>query len=209
MTTNPMLVSRCGGVLKTAAMAAFLICGTALPSSAGLFGDIICITGICNTGGGSTQPPATETGVIQVVFMVGDGFFPDKVHAKPGDRIKFYNLSTSSVKVKADDNSWSSGYLGKNESYSFILQDNTTLGFTKAGWFTSMSGTILREDPPAAVNFGDLVDYKGNVVGKNGVVVRQAEGLGYTLAGLGGTMRDVGNGLALGLNTSLGLANNN
>jgi hypothetical protein len=62
--------------------------------------------------------------------------------------------------------------------------------------------------PDASVNFGDLIDYNGNVVGKDGVVVKTADGLGYTLASVGGTVREVGNGLAQGLTSTLGLGNN-
>ena len=57
------------------------------------------------------------------------------------------------------------------------------------------------------VDFGDLIDHDGTVIGKEGIDIRPAEDLGYTLARLGGTLRGVGDGLVDGVTSLLGLGN--
>jgi hypothetical protein len=180
---------------------------SAVPARAGL-GDLIgCILGNCDSGGGSGSavPP---TGVVQTIYIVGDTFFPATVHANYGDEIKFYNLVRSDIKVEATNGSRSSDWIKKNKSWSFVAQPDMRLSFQKKQWFSNMKGEVKIGQPDASVNFGDLIDYNGNVVGKDGVVVKTADGLGYTLASVGGTVREVGNGLAQGLTSTLGLGNN-
>ncbi|GGE20022.1 hypothetical protein GCM10011360_05940 [Primorskyibacter flagellatus] len=193
--------------LLCAVVAASLIGGSATPSRADL-GDLLgCILG-CSSGSGSSGSTVPPTGIIHVVYIAGDVYFPREVRVKPGDEVKFYNLTSSGHKVRASDSSWSSGTLYKNQSWSLVVQSNTKLSFQKSSFFSSMSGQIIIGNPPSAFDFGDLVDYAGNVVGKDGVVVKTADGLGYTLASLGGTVRTVGDGLTKGLTTTLGLGNN-
>lgn len=159
------------------------------------------------------------TGVIHPIYMVGDAFFPDIVHAQPGDAILFYNLANTSQRVKADDNSWQSDYLSYHQSWSMIVQANTELEFRKSSYYGSFYGEIKLENVPDEVNFGDLIDGYGEIIGKDGVVVATADGLGYTLAAVGGLVQDVagaagdllggvlgGNGL--GLTEDLGVGNN-
>ena len=197
-------------ILRATSVAIFLAPTLPTAASAGL---LSCFFGGCNygggsTGGGSSTPEAAETGVIHVVFIVGDSFFPKEIHAQAGDEIKFYNLTYGSTKVRATDWSWSSDYLDRNQEYSFILQEDTTTSFQKSSYYTQMIGNITIGATPASVDFGDLIDSEGNIVGKDGVAEVTADGLGYTLAALGGTARDVGHGLAKGLTSVLGGGNN-
>lgn len=199
--------------LLSLTLAASTLGMTATPSHAGL-GDLLnCFFGGCTYsgggggggGGGSTPAPVDPTGVIHTVFIVGDAFFPEKVYAQPGDELKFYNLRNTSMRVKADDNSWTSSSMSKNQSWSIVLQSNTKLKFRKSSYgYTSMQGEVYLQNTPSAVAFGDLVDPYGNVIGKDGDVAYVAEGLGYTLAGVSGTLQDVGQGLN---NLTSGLGN--
>ncbi|EAQ04848.1 hypothetical protein OB2597_06180 [Pseudooceanicola batsensis HTCC2597] len=207
------------------ALVAGLVMSSATPSQAGLFD---CFFGGCwNWGGGgggddddggAANEDVAPTGIIHPVYMVGSSFFPDRVHAQPGDEIKFYNLAYTSQRIRADDYSWESDYLSRNDSWSLIVQADTELEFRKSGYGGTYYGEIKLQSPPSAVDFGDLVDPDGNVVGKDGSAIGLAEGLGETLAHVGGSLRDVGGGLTsalfgdgnggeLGLGT-LGLGNN-
>lgn len=167
--------------------------------------------------GGVPGAPVAPTGRINVVYLVGSSFFPETIHAKPGDEIKFYNLANTTQRVRADDYSWQSDYLSKNQSWSMIVTPNTQLMFRKSGYGT-FYGEIKLEPLPEAVAFGDLIDGYGNVIGKDGSTVKYATGLGSTLASVGGLIQDTGtpimgivgqgSGLALGLTETLGLGNN-
>lgn len=195
--------------LPTLCLALALGLTTPAPAKAGYLDDLwTCWFSSCDDEPEETTPPAAETGVIQLVYMVGDTFFPDRIHATPGDKIKFYNLTSGTMRVRATDSSWASGYLSKDQSYSFIVQEDTTLTFQKSGYNSNMTGRIYLASVPASVDFGDLIDYQGNIVGKDGTAFAEAEGLGYTLAAVGGTLRTVGNGLAKGLTSALGIGNN-
>lgn len=168
--------------------------------------------------------PVDPTGIIHTIFIVGDGFFPELVHANPGDEIKFYNLRNSSIKVEATDESWTSSTIYKNNSWSFIAQEGMELNYQKESYYsTSMKGEITLDSRPAAVEYGDLIDPYGNMIGKDGTAEGVAEGLGYTLAGVSGLVQDTGdgvgdllgaatgsngNGLGLGLTEAYGNGNN-
>lgn len=201
--------------LRATSIAILLAPTLPAPASAGL---LSCFFGGCfgtggssggsTSGGGTSTPTAAETGIIHVVFVVGDSFFPTQIHAAAGDRIKFYNLTNGSVRIRATDSSWNTGYLDRNQQYSFVLQQSTTRTFQKQSYNTQMTGAISLASAPASVSFGDLIDYEGYIVGKDGSAVQPAEGLGYTLASLGGTLRLVGNGLAKGLTSTFGGGNN-
>ncbi|GGE20010.1 hypothetical protein GCM10011360_05930 [Primorskyibacter flagellatus] len=189
-----------------------LMTATAIPSRAGVGDLIACLLGGCSSQGNNQSTGSGSdvevTGVVQTIYIVGDTFFPNTVHANYGDEIKFHNLVNAAIKVEATNGSWSSDAINKNKSWSFIVQPGLKLSFQKKQWFSNMKGEVKIGEPNASVNYGDLIDYNGNVVGKDGVVVKVADGLGKTLADLGGTVRKVGNGLALGLTTTLGLGNN-
>ena len=213
-------IARCKAAMKLFLAMPLLVGCLAMPATpavAGPFGDYFgCFFGGCFGDGGwndepeeETPEPADPTGVIQTVFIVGDGFFPTTVHANPGDEILFHNLRNAALRVEAVDGSWTSDAINKNFSWSFIVQEGMELEFQKWSYgYTSMRGEISLDAVPASVDFGDLIDYEGNVVGKDGVVGKTADGLGYTLADLGGTVRSIGDGLALGLTSALGLGNN-
>ena len=154
--------------------------------------------------------PVEPTGVTHVIYMVGDGFMPDLTHAQLGDTITFYQLAYANQKVEADDGSWTSQNISRNNSWSFMIDHDTGLDFKKrvTGWYssTNMTGEIVLEDVPDVVNLGDLIDHEGNIIGKDGTSKGLATGLGYTLAGVNGVVKNLGKGL--GLNTDLGLGNN-
>ncbi|WP_407495452.1 hypothetical protein [Pseudooceanicola sp. MF1-13] len=182
-------------ILPALTIAAMLGAFPAAPAKAGLLdgiGDIICIIGCSGggSGGGSAPtPPVDPTGRIHPVYMVGGSFFPDVVHAKPGDIVKFYNLANTSQRVRANDYSWTSDFLSRDESWEILVTGNTELEFHKTG-FGRFYGAISLDPLPASVDYGDLVDANGNVVGKGGTVARAAQGLGRTLAGVGGVVQD-------------------
>lgn len=194
------------GLWRTLLVAAMCLPVTAQSSQAG---PIACaLFGICDDEEEEVEE-VDPTGVIHTVYIVGDIFFPDEIHAALGDEIKFYNLRNSAIRVEASDDSWESTSINKNYSWSFVIQEGVELEFQKKSYgYSSMKGEILLEPIPASVDFGDLIDYEGNVIGADGVIVATAAGLGYTLAGVSGTVRNIGNGLALGLTTALGLGNN-
>lgn len=153
-----------------------------------------------------TACPVAQTGVIHPVFIVGNAYFPDRVYAKPGDEIVFHNLASTSHRVRATDNSWSSGTLWEGQSYRLEVQSTTKSTFYKVGK-SSVSGRFYIASTPTMVDFGDLIDHDGTVIGKEGIDIRPAEDLGYTLARLGGTLRGVGDGLVDGVTSLLGLGN--
>jgi len=165
-------------------------------------------TGGSSGGGGTASATVPANGVVQMTYLVGGGFLPDRIRGKAGDTITIYNLTNSTTKVRATDNSWSSGYLSKNQSYSFVLQDTTKRDFQTSSSYSPATAKILLEDTPAAVDFGDLIDYQGMIVGNDGVIIREADGLGYSLAAVGGTFRTVVNGLTLGLTATLAVNQN-
>ena len=153
--------------------------------------------------------PVEPTGVMHVVYMVGNGFMPDEIHAQLGDTVKFYQLAYTTQRVEATDNSWTSDYLYKGDSWQFMIDHDTGLNFEKkvSSWsWTDMTGRLLLEDIPSAVALGDLIDHNGQIIGKDGKPKGNAAGLGKTLAMVGGVVNNVG--LGLGLNTDLGLGNN-
>ncbi|GAA6149323.1 cupredoxin domain-containing protein [Pseudooceanicola nitratireducens] len=237
-----MFMTRIKATLLQAVLVMSLALGFAAPAQAGPFSDWLnCITrGICGgggsggggggggggSGGGNTPEPVDPTGIVHPVYLVGGAFFPDEVHAQPGDEIKFYNLANTTHTVRADDWSWESDALSKDQSWSLIVQEDTELLFRRSSYNSSYYGEIILGDKPEAVDFGDLIDENGNVIGKDEEVVRQAEGLGYTLAEVGGLIQDVGSGLssllsgisgdgtsdgngsALGLTQGFGVGNN-
>lgn len=215
--------------LLSLVLAASTLGVTATPSQAGIGDFFGCFFGCYGGGGGGggsygggggggeveEVEEVDATGIIHTVFIVGDAFFPTEVHASPGDELKFYNLRSSSIRVAADDDSWTSDYMSKDESWSLILQENTELQFRKKSYgYSYMQGEVFLEDPPASVAYADLIDANGNVIGKDGETAYVAEGLGYTLAAVSGTMQDVGQGLvdsagnALGLTDDFGVGNN-
>ena len=207
-------LSRFATLPRVLAVAALSFATTAVPAQAGFFDCMF--TGNCYGGGGdnggNTPPDAEPTGVIHTVYLVGSGAFPDVLHVAYGDTIMFHNLQYSSVKIEATDGSWTSDTINRNYNWSFVVQPGTALSFRKKsygwGYSNELRGDIKIEDVPDRVAYGDLIDYNGYIVGKDGRDVRQADGLGRTLAAISGTKRKVGNGLALGLTTSLGLGNN-
>ncbi|WP_136637247.1 hypothetical protein [Pseudooceanicola onchidii] len=199
-------------------IAALSLGATATPSQAGLGDFLNCFFGCyggggggwSGGGGGGGNTDVDPTGVIHTVFIVGDTFFPTRVYAEPGDELKFYNLRNSSIKVQADDSSWNTGWLSRNQSWSMVMQSDDELDFRKSSYgYTSMRGEVRLEDRPSSVDFGDLIDPNGNIIGKDGETVELASGLGYTLAGVSGLLQDVGNGLGglLGGGLGLGLTN--
>lgn len=160
-------------------------------------------------GGGTEEPEVPLTGVIHPVYVVGGGFFPDTIYAAEGDQVKFYNLRGSSLRVEGSgswsDDSWTSSRMYTDDSWSMTVKDGVKLGFRNTlDW--GMTGEIKIASVPAAVDFGELIDPNGNIIGKEGTSVGVAEGLGYTLAGVGGLVQDVTKGL--GLTDAFGLGNN-
>ncbi|WP_375175398.1 hypothetical protein [Pseudooceanicola sp.] len=185
-------------------LSAFSLGASATPASADIAQALYCLFYGCDWDDEEEVEHVDPTGVIHTVFIVGDAFFPEEIHASPGDELKFYNLRSSSIRVKADDGSWTSTNMSKNQSWSLILQADTELQFRKNGYSSPyMYGEVFLEDPPASVAFGDLIDPSGNVIGKGGEVAYVASGLGRTLAGVSGNVQDVGQGLG----NLLGLGN--
>lgn len=203
---RPALLSLC--------LAASAVALTATPSQAGLIGCILL--GNCS-GGSEPTPDVPATGVIHPVFIAGDTFFPNKIHAKLGDEVKFYNLTNGSFRVEATDNSWRSTSMSKNKSWSIILQEDVSRNFQKDSYYSSsMRGSITLDELPASVDFGDLIDGYGNIIGKDGSQEAVARGLGKTLASVGGLVQNVGdvvgglvgNGNGNGLTDDYGIGNN-
>ncbi|MGI3168562.1 hypothetical protein ACRARG_05390 [Pseudooceanicola sp. C21-150M6] len=175
-----------------------------------------------NTCDDDDDEDVEATGVVHVVYGVGGAFMPDRVFAAAGDEVKFYNLSSNGLKVKEKNNDWSSTTLYRNQSYTVMVSGTNDIEFRKSTYGnTSMTGKILMESVPDEFDYGELIDSNGNIIGKDGVVVGVATGLGYTLAAVGGVVQDLvggltggtsgngnGNGNANGLTNDYGDGNN-
>lgn len=186
---------------------------TATPSQA------LCIFFCGGYGGDDDEdetPEVTATGIIHPVYIVGETFFPDTLHVAEGDEVKFYNLRNSSIRVEADSSGygsnrtdgWTSDRLYKNESWSVLVYDGLSLDFEDK-YDSHMKGEIKIEATPDSVDFGELIDADGNIIGKDGAVTGVATGLGYTLAGVGGVVQDVGDGVGDLVGGLLGGSNGN
>lgn len=167
-------------------VAGSLVGSSVAPAKAGTVENLVnCLLSSCSA----------ETGVVHPVFVVGDTFLPNRIYAEYGDTILIHNLRQSELRLRAKDKSWSSPYLSQNENWAFVLQPSIGKDFSERGNWWGETAKISIGDPPSAVDYGDLVDHQGNIVGKDGSVVRLAEGLGYTLANLGGVLRNLLGGL--------------
>jgi plastocyanin len=68
------------------------------------------------------------------VVMIAEGaYFPNVVFAVSGDQLTFVNQTSSSQTVNGDDDSWTSGALATEESFTLELTDETPSGFFGGG----------------------------------------------------------------------------
>lgn len=63
------------------------------------------------------------------VLIVDGAYFPPLVYADPGDRLVFVNASSGVHIVQASDESWTSGPIPVDGSFTLLLDDETPLVF--------------------------------------------------------------------------------
>lgn len=96
-------------------------------------------------GGGEPEEEEVEpTGITHVIYMVGTGFFPDRVHAGKGDELMFVNLTNYLQRVEYDaydeDDSWSSGWMDYKQTYPILLEDGGDINFEGTFYYDSYWG---------------------------------------------------------------------
>lgn len=63
------------------------------------------------------------------VVIIDGAYFPPLVHAEPGDRLIFINNSSGTHVVQASDESWTSGPIAINGTFTLTLEEDTPLMF--------------------------------------------------------------------------------
>lgn len=88
------------------------------------------------------------------VIFVDGGFYPEVTYLDPGDIVIFTNEAESALTAEADDQSWSTGLLAQNASYSLPITSATVLTYSVAG-DSEKAGSLSFEIAP-------LTDIIGN-----------------------------------------------
>lgn len=103
---------------------------------------------------GFASSAAAET---RYVIFVDGGFYPEITYLDPGDIVTFTNEAEIALTAEATDQSWSTGSLPQNSSYSLPITETTVLTYSVAG------------DPEKAASFSfdlaplsDVIDSGGD-----------------------------------------------
>lgn len=88
----------------------------------------ICLTSALVFAGLATPVVAEE----HYVLMMGNGYFPKRIHVVPGDTIRFINMTPYAMSATAEDGSWDAGVLQQNEEVVLTVTDGMTKGFVNS-----------------------------------------------------------------------------
>ena len=94
---------------------------------------------------------------LEVIFVDG-GFYPEVTYLDAGDIVTFTNETEATLTAEATDQSWSTGALMQNASYSLAITSATVLTYSVAGE-PEKSGSLSFEMAPLT----DVIDSDGEV----------------------------------------------
>lgn len=66
---------------------------------------------------------------VHSVHIVDGGYFPADVYVAAGDSIQFINQSEDAHTVSGPEESWTSGAIGADGTFTLVLEDDTPLEF--------------------------------------------------------------------------------
>lgn len=95
---------------------------------------------------------ANETGTVlsndYEVLLVEGRFFPETTYLKPGDRIIFVNMTDSDASAAAADDSWSTGTLGVDGTYTLEITPEIHTTFNLASAASAATDATDAEGTP-------------------------------------------------------------
>ena len=80
-----------------------------------------------------TFAASTAQAEHHTVLIVQGSYFPSVVFAAEGDTIQFYNESNASHTVVGADETWTSGTIGANGSFTLEIDEDTPSTFSGTG----------------------------------------------------------------------------
>lgn len=114
------------------------------------------------------------TGRTHLILIHDDAFFPERTYAAYGDRVLFVNMTDSSFKVEASDETWKSNSLGNEDGYLLLIQEGVDIDFEKSvscsyNCSSGFSGEISLSDLPTKADYWEDVLDISDLLTKFGV----------------------------------------